>query len=266
MIKHHPSDEMLLAHAAGETVLGLAIALSAHCELCPACAAKVEHFQHKLAMHHLPLPDQTSEAARSGAISESVSKGSVDQSGVASGDSAWNSSWDSSWESQDNSLDSLFDAITATPAASAVETSAHDCSTVSLATEVKGFSYSLPKAFRSFVANPALASSWSGIGHVSRMRLDTRDGKARSSLLHIAAGGEIPEHTHKGQEITLLLHGHFSDEMGDYAPGDFMVTDARHQHTPKTLDGCLCFTVVDAPLHFTKGLSKLLNPIGELIY
>ncbi|PKG56926.1 anti-sigma factor, partial [Shewanella sp. GutDb-MelDb] len=30
--------------------------------------------------------------------------------------------------------------------------------------------------------------------------------------------------------------------------------------------GCLCYTVVDAPLRFTKGISKLLNPIGELIY
>lgn len=262
MIKHHPSDEMLLTHAAGETVLGLAIALSAHCELCPTCAAKVEHFQHKLAMHHLPLPDQTSEAAPSGVISKSASEGHIDQSGIPALDSAW----DISWESQDNSLDSLFNAITATPAANAVQISATAGNAVLLATEVKGVSYSLPKAFRPFIANPSLASSWSGIGQVSRMRLDTRDGKARSSLLHIAAGGEIPEHTHKGQEITLLLHGHFSDEMGDYAPGDFMVTDVRHQHTPRTLDGCLCYTVVDAPLHFTKGLSKLLNPIGELIY
>ncbi|MCL2918705.1 ChrR family anti-sigma-E factor [Shewanella litorisediminis] len=260
MIKHHPSDEMLLAHAAGETVLGLAIALSAHCELCPACAARVAHFQDKLAKHHLPLVGSTAEATYPYGINSE-----------ATGQAGSQSSWDSAWENPDNSLDALFDAITAAPASTEAQHSYHQADShgsnhVSLKTEVKGVSYSLPKAFRPFIANASLVSAWSGIGSVSRMRLDTRDGKARSSLLHIAAGGEIPEHTHKGQEITLLLHGHFSDEMGSYGPGDFMLTDARHQHTPKTLDGCLCYTVVDAPLHFTKGLSKLLNPIGELIY
>ncbi|MGL5391190.1 MAG: ChrR family anti-sigma-E factor, partial [Shewanella sp.] len=38
------------------------------------------------------------------------------------------------------------------------------------------------------------------------------------------------------------------------------------EHAPTTKSGCLCYTVLNAPLHFTKGLSKLLNPIGELIY
>jgi len=42
--------------------------------------------------------------------------------------------------------------------------------------------------------------------------------------------------------------------------------DGRHNHTPKTIEGCLCFTVVSSALHFNKGISKLLNPIGNLIY
>ena len=237
MIKHHPSDDMLLAHAAGETSLGLAIAISAHCEMCSECAAKVATMQSRLAQHF--LPETQAE--------------------------------DADWLGMDN----LFDAITAEDDAVSSHANVNELlgeKSLSLehsrpiATQVKGQDFSLPGAFRQFVDNAALASPWSGLGHVSRMRLNTLDGKARASLLHIAAGGEIPEHTHKGQEITLLLHGHFSDEMGDYAPGDFMLTDASHQHTPKTLDGCLCYTLVDAPLHFTKGLSKLLNPIGELIY
>ncbi|WP_394130034.1 ChrR family anti-sigma-E factor [Shewanella maritima] len=126
---------------------------------------------------------------------------------------------------------------------------------------VKGEQYSLPSAF-----NQQSLSNWQGIGKVSRARLDTGEPQARASLLHIEAKGEIPQHTHKGTELTLLLAGEFSDEFNTYGPGDFMLLNSEHEHSPKTMKGCLCYTVVDAPLYFTKGMSKLLNPIGELIY
>ncbi|MBQ4810661.1 ChrR family anti-sigma-E factor [Pseudoalteromonas luteoviolacea] len=108
--------------------------------------------------------------------------------------------------------------------------------------------------------------SFMNAGKVSRARFELDEGPLRSSLLHIKPGGEIPEHTHTGFELTLLLDGTFEDESGQYVPGDFIMLDGRHNHTPKTKDGCLCFTLVDNALHFNKGLSKLLNPIGKLIY
>ncbi|MDD8057894.1 ChrR family anti-sigma-E factor [Shewanella metallivivens] len=126
---------------------------------------------------------------------------------------------------------------------------------------IKGQQYALPRVFRK-----QINASWQGIGKVSRLRLDTGEPQARASLLHIAANGEIPEHTHKGAELTLLLAGEFSDCYNTYKPGDFMLLDQAHQHSPKTTEGCLCYTIVDAPLYFTKGFSKLLNPIGDLLY
>jgi putative transcriptional regulator len=109
-------------------------------------------------------------------------------------------------------------------------------------------------------------SEFSTIGKIGRSRFNADDGTLRASLLQIAPGGEIPEHTHTGFEITLLLDGDFSDEDGEYVPGDFIMLDGAHNHTPKTKDGCLCFTVVSSALYFNKGISKLLNPIGSLIY
>lgn len=126
---------------------------------------------------------------------------------------------------------------------------------------IKGKEYTLPRAFRQ-----QINADWQGIGKVSRLRINTGEEQARASLLHIEPHGEIPEHTHKGSELTLLLAGEFSDEYSQYKPGDFMLLDGQHQHSPRTQEGCLCFTIVDAPLYFTKGISKLLNPIGELLY
>ena len=41
MIKFHPKDEMLMQHVNGQLHLGLATAVSAHCELCSVCRVKV---------------------------------------------------------------------------------------------------------------------------------------------------------------------------------------------------------------------------------
>jgi len=84
--------------------------------------------------------------------------------------------------------------------------------------------------------------------------------------LHIDADGEVPTHTHKGFEITLLLDGSFEDDMGTYHPGDFIELNGEHNHQPKTKEGCLCYTVADDALQFTEGFHKLFNPIGSLLY
>lgn len=107
---------------------------------------------------------------------------------------------------------------------------------------------------------------WSGFGKVNRCRVKLDNEHIRSSLLHISAGGEIPAHTHKGQELTVLLDGSFKDELGEYQRGDFIWLSGEHEHQPVSEKGCLCYAVVTDPLHFTEGFSRLLNPIGKLIY
>lgn len=126
---------------------------------------------------------------------------------------------------------------------------------------VKDDNYTLPKA----LSNVPM-SQWRTLGKLSRSTLTLDEGPIHTHLLHIEKGGEVPCHTHKGFEITLLLDGSFEDEMGRYHKGDFILLDKQHNHQPKTDEGCLCFTVADDALHFTKGIHKLFNPIGGLIY
>lgn len=127
--------------------------------------------------------------------------------------------------------------------------------------KIKGQTYNLPPVLKNMP--PGKQSQF---GKLTRTRLALNEGEIHSNLIHIEPGGSIPEHSHKGFELTVLLEGSFKDEQSEYHPGDFIMLDARHQHHPVSEHGCLCYTVANGALHFTKGINKLLNPIGAFIY
>lgn len=121
--------------------------------------------------------------------------------------------------------------------------------------------YILPAALN----NMSLGKT-SQIGKLSRTRIQLNENEIHTSLLQIEPGGGVPQHTHKGFELTLLLDGSFNDERGEYVKGDFIMLDGTHTHNPTSAKGCLCYTVANDALHFTQGINKLLNPIGSFIY
>jgi putative transcriptional regulator len=100
-------------------------------------------------------------------------------------------------------------------------------------------------------------------GTISKYDLSHLIGEKGTSvaLQKISAGARVPMHTHKGTEYTLILSGGFSDELGCYHQGDFIVRDPSHHHSPTALqnEDCICLTVLDAPLRFT-GWMRMLNP------
>ena len=65
--------------------------------------------------------------------------------------------------------------------------------------------------------------------------LKTGDPGYEFALYHIKAGGRIPEHTHRGCEMTLVLEGGFSDADGSYHQGDFLFREASDVHAPTAL-------------------------------
>lgn len=96
--------------------------------------------------------------------------------------------------------------------------------------------------------------------------LRTGDPDYEFALYHISAGGEIPEHDHRGTEMTLVLEGGFSDASGTYHAGDFLFRTAHDTHAPRALpDGdCICLAVLDAPLRFTGWKHRWMNPFLRL--
>ncbi|WP_027329310.1 ChrR family anti-sigma-E factor [Marinimicrobium agarilyticum] len=88
-------------------------------------------------------------------------------------------------------------------------------------------------------------------------------GSARVALQKIKAGAKVPVHTHRGNELTVVLKGGFSDELGVYHAGDYIARDPSHKHSPTALqnEDCVCLTVLDAPMKFTGPLMRWLNPL-----
>ncbi|WP_116367980.1 ChrR family anti-sigma-E factor [Parahaliea mediterranea] len=96
--------------------------------------------------------------------------------------------------------------------------------------------------------------------------LKTGDPGHEFALYHIRAGGRIPLHGHRGDEITLVLQGGFSDADGDYHAGDFLFRRAGEEHAPTALqsEDCICLGVLDAPLRFRGWAYRWMNPFLRL--
>ncbi|GLP98055.1 ChrR family anti-sigma-E factor [Paraferrimonas sedimenticola] len=109
---------------------------------------------------------------------------------------------------------------------------------------------------------------WSRLpGKLQRASVTT-GGTEKINFIYMDEDSRLPEHTHTGTEITLVLDGEFVDETGVYGPGDFIIQDGQHTHTPATKAGqdCLCLTMLQSPLHFTSGFASLLNPFSQLFF
>tara|TARA_Y100001956_G_scaffold12620_1_gene11821 strand:- start:82 stop:753 length:672 start_codon:yes stop_codon:yes gene_type:complete len=126
-------------------------------------------------------------------------------------------------------------------------------------------SFMLPRAISRFSSDIGDWKSYGG--KVFSAPVDISDS-CRVNLMYIAEDVQIPQHTHKGIESTLILHGGFSDEDGHYEAGDYLVKDASIKHSPFTQKGedCLCLTVLTEPMIFTQGVARLFNRFGKGLY
>lgn len=131
--------------------------------------------------------------------------------------------------------------------------------------ELDGKRFELPRALARYTEK---TGNWSRlVGKLWQAPVDLgQEGQA--NFIYMEKGGKVPEHTHKGTEITLVIDGQFSDGLADYDCGDFTIMDGTNKHMPysEADEGCLVFTMVDKPLHFTSGLARLLNPFSQLFF
>jgi len=121
----------------------------------------------------------------------------------------------------------------------------------------------LPTVVQKLLKQPIESINWRKLGKKLRFaRIKTGDHINELAMYHILAGGKVPHHRHKSDEITLVLKGSFSDEDGVYRKGDFILRTVGEKHSIAATqnEDCLCLAVQEKPIAFT-GLFRLLNPL-----
>jgi len=230
MIKHHPKLELLKSFVDGVLPASLSAGIAIHADMCPQCQKQIAQLTEQVAEANFEFEETF------------LDRFIVDEQQDVE-------------EAATMNFDDMIAEITASDDVEPL--SPRQDKFISFNDK----DYRLPTALHRMVLGKT-----AHIGKLSRARVQLDENEIHSSLLHIEPGGGVPEHTHKGFELTVLLDGSFEDEKGKYVKGDFIMLNGNHQHQPTSTEGCLCYTVANDALHFTKGINKLLNPIGSFIY
>ena len=120
----------------------------------------------------------------------------------------------------------------------------------------------LPHPLRDYLPGPFDQLRWRNYGAAAEIELSIRAPGYRTTLIRVRAGRQVPQHTHEGSELTVVLDGAFHDETGRYGRGDLVIADSSLDHRPTADEDqdCLCLAVTDAPLRLTGRFGRLLNP------
>lgn len=110
------------------------------------------------------------------------------------------------------------------------------------------------------------APRWKSLGLGVRQDILWAGPEGSVRLLYIPANQAVPDHSHGGLELTLVLQGSFSDETGEFNVGDLEVANEDLEHTPFAGgdQDCICLAATDAPLRFRSFMPRLLQPLFRI--
>jgi putative transcriptional regulator len=121
-----------------------------------------------------------------------------------------------------------------------------------------------PQPLSQYIGDDLNGLGWRRLGlKAHQIIVKTGDESATARLLKIPGGEPIPEHSHGGLEMTLVISGAYSDITGKYARGDFQEADEEVEHRPIVEIGeeCICLIVTNAPLRFSNLTTRIVQPI-----
>jgi putative transcriptional regulator len=212
-IRHHLSQQLLMAYSAGELPEAFSLVVATHVSLCDECRARLASFD-----------------AVGGALVETTEC-------VAMGDDA---------------LAAVLDRIEMMPQA-----------TTRAPARAAGI---FPAPLADYVGGDLASVKWRSIGKGVKQAILPTGPDASVRLLRIPAGTAVPDHGHRGMELTLVLQGAFADENDRFGRGDLEIADETMEHTPMALAGedCICLAATDAPLRFRGILPRLAQPLFRI--
>ena len=119
----------------------------------------------------------------------------------------------------------------------------------------------IPSTLSEYLESDVDTKNWkSSINNIKYKDIKFRDRNISGKLLEIPANKSMPKHGHEALEATLVLHGGYSDEKGDYNKGDLVVASSDEVHSPVSASsGCICLVVYSGSLQFKGLLGSILN-------
>lgn len=123
-----------------------------------------------------------------------------------------------------------------------------------------------PEPLRKYAGNKLGEVKWKNIGRGVKQSILKTDKNASARLLYIPAGTAMPNHSHNGLEMTLVLKGSFRDEKDLFERGDIEIGDQDLHHKPTATDDgpCICLVASDATLKFKSIIPRLLQPFFKI--
>jgi putative transcriptional regulator len=109
-----------------------------------------------------------------------------------------------------------------------------------------------PPPLRAFLGRDLSDVRWHRLGPRLAYMTLYRRGPLAMRLLRGAPGSDVGQHSHHVMEYTLVLRGGFTDETGNYGPGDFQMASPDLTHNPVADgdDDCINLAVTTASLRF----------------
>lgn len=106
-----------------------------------------------------------------------------------------------------------------------------------------------PQARSHFPAIDQLPWRWAGPGRAIA-NIEIPGSALKSYAFRIAPGKAMLQHSHAGEEWTLIVQGAYRDEGGEYATGAFIEEDEETNHRPIATGDmdCICLAVMSGPL------------------
>lgn len=212
-IRHHLSDQLLMAYSAGTLPEAFALVAATHVSMCDECRARLASFD-----------------AIGGAMVEDA-----EESALSEG----------SFEAMMARLDGLPQATARAPLRG------------------KGI---LPAPLVDYVGGGIEAVRWRPVGMGVRQAILRTEGPSSVRLLYIPGGHAVPDHGHRGTELTLVLQGAFRDESDRFGRGDIEIADEDLEHTPVAEAGepCICLAATDAPLRFNALIPRIAQRVFRI--
>lgn len=107
---------------------------------------------------------------------------------------------------------------------------------------------------------------WIGPGVYWRNVAIPEEATSRVFLLKAAPGTHLPQHTHEGTELTVILKGAFRHEGGRFGAGDCDDADDSVEHSPVVEDGeeCVCLVAMEGNIRLRSFFGRLIQPLVRL--